>query len=304
MKEIIYYNRLTGQREAEKVYGQKAIDFLYGQGRFSRWIGRFFLNFISRSVWPSRLYGFWQKTRWSRRKVLPFILEFHVDPKEFLEPVSHFRSFNDFFIRKLKKEARPLEPGANRLVMPADARYLVVPNIAAADGFFVKGEKFTLETLLQDAALSASFREGAMVMARLCPVDYHRFHFPCDGVPGEARLINGHLFSVNPQAIRQNIQIFGQNKRMITRVQTPNFGEILYIEVGATSVGTIRQTFMPHRLHAKGDEKGYFSFGGSSLLLLFPPNRVVFDDDLLEYSARKIEVRGLLGQGLGRAIPY
>lgn len=301
MKQIIYFNRVTGQREVEKVYGQKGLDFLYGQGCLSRWIGRFFLSFIARYKWPSRLYGFWQKTRWSRRKIAPFIKNFQIDPKEFLEPIEHFRSFNDFFIRKLKKESRPFESGADRLTMPADARYLVFPNIAAADGFFVKGKKFTLESLLQDSSLSASFQEGSMVMARLCPTDYHRFHFPCDGVPGEPRLINGYLFSVNPQAICQNIQIFGENKRVITRVQTASFGEMLYIEVGATSVGSIQQTFIPHRLHAKGDEKGYFSFGGSSLLLLFPPNRVVFDSDLVEYSARKIEVRGLLGQGLGRA---
>ncbi len=185
--------------------------------------------------------------------------------------------------------------------MPADGRYLVFPKISASSGFVVKGEKFRLDELLQDAALARRFEEGSMVLARLCPSDYHRFHFPCDGVPGEPRLINGYLFSVNPLAIKQNIHIFSQNKRVVTSMQTEQFGEILYIEIGATSVGSIHQTFSPHQRCKKGDEKGYFSFGGSSLILLFEPGRIVFDEDLVTRSAKHQEVRGLFGQSLGHS---
>lgn len=299
MKEIVYFDRLTQKEEIERVYGEASLRLLYASSGIARWISCLLLPLVARSAWVSRLYGWIQKTRWSRCKIEPFIRVFQVDPAEFLDPVETFSSFNDFFIRKLKKEARPCVQDPCRLVMPADGRYLVFPKISASSGFVVKGEKFQLEDLLQDAALARRFAEGSMVMARLCPTDYHRFHFPCEGVPGQPRLINGYLFSVNPLAIRQNIHIFSQNKRMVTSIQTEQFGEILYIEIGATSVGSIHQTFYPHQMCKKGDEKGYFSFGGSSLILLFEPNRIVFDADLLARSAQYQEVRGLFGQSLG-----
>ena len=106
---------------------------------------------------------------------------------------------------------------------------------------------------------------------------------------------------MNPIALRQNLDILTENKRMITSLQTRYFGTVLFIEVGATYVGTIHQTYTPGVPCAKGDEKGYFSFGGSCLILLFEPNTIQFDQDLLDYSAKTIEVRGLLGQSLGKS---
>lgn len=302
MSDITYVDRLTQQEEKERIYGQVFIEILYGKGLLARLISSVILSIVSRISFLSRLYGALQKSRFSRRKVKPFIREFHIDSLEFVEPVEAFRSFNDFFIRKLKKEVRPFAQGQDVLIMPADARYLVFPNIAQADGFWVKGKKFSLKELLQDDALAARFKAGAMAMARLCPVDYHRFHFPCDGVPGTPRLINGPLYSVNPLALKHNIAIISQNKRMITVVESKVFGSILYIEIGATNVGSIHQTFTPGQPCAKGDEKGYFSFGGSCLVLLFEPNRIVFDSDLINVSSRKMEVRGLLGQSFAKKI--
>ena len=300
MTDITYVDRLTQKEEKEIVYGGVFIELLYGKGFFSRLISCVLLSFVVKSPLLSKIYGALQKSRWSRRKVKPFIRAFQIDPLEFVEPVEAFHSFNDFFIRKLKKEVRPFAEGKEVLIMPADARYLVFPNMAEADGFWVKGEKFSLRTLLQDDRLAERFEGGAMAMARLCPVDYHRFHFPCDNIPGDPRLINGPLYSVNPMALKHNIHIMSQNKRVITQLQSEVFGSILYIEIGATNVGSIHQTFTPRTPCAKGEEKGYFSFGGSCLILLFEPNRIVFDPDLIEVSERKIEVRGLLGQSLGR----
>lgn len=300
MSDITYVDRLSQKEEKEKVYGQVFIEILYGKGLLSRFISLVVLPIVARISLLSSIYGAMQKSRFSRRKVKPFIRAFHIDSLEFVEPVEAFRSFNDFFIRKLKKEVRPFAQGQDVLIMPADARYLVFPNIAQADGFWVKGKKFSLKELLQDDALAARFEGGAMAMARLCPVDYHRFHFPCDGVPGTPRLINGPLYSVNPLALKHNIEIISQNKRAITLLESKVFGSVLYIEIGATNVGSIHQTFTPDQPCAKGDEKGYFSFGGSCLVLLFEPNRIVFDSDLIDVSSRKMEVRGLLGQSLGK----
>jgi phosphatidylserine decarboxylase len=301
MTDISYFDRLTQKEEKEKVYGQVFIEVLYGKGLLSRLISSLFLPIVAQIPFLSELYGAMQKSPFSRRKIKPFIKAFQIDPLEFVEPVEAFRSFNDFFIRKLKKEVRPLAQDDHVLTMPADARYLVFPNIVKADGFWVKGEKFSLTTLLRDEQLAAKFDGGAMAMARLCPIDYHRFHFPCDNIPGKPRLINGPLYSVNPMALKNNIDIIAQNKRVITVLESKVFGSILYIEIGATNVGSVNQTFTPHKPCAKGDEKGYFAFGGSCLVLLFEPNRIVFDSDLVQVSSQKMEVRGLFGQSLGRA---
>jgi phosphatidylserine decarboxylase len=171
-----------------------------------------------------------------------------------------------------------------------------------SDGFIVKGKKFSLETLLQDSDLAKQYANGSMVIARLCPTDYHRFHFPCNCIPERSYNIAGDLFSVNPLALRKNIHILSQNKRQITILHSKNFGKILFIEVGATYVGSIHQTFVPGEPYAKGDEKGYFSFGGSSLILLFEPNCIQFDQDLIEASGQRMEIRGLMGQSMGRSL--
>ena len=107
---------------------------------------------------------------------------------------------------------------------------------------------------------------------------------------------------MNPLALRKKIEILSQNKREITELQTSNFGKVLFIEVGATFVGSIHHTFSPNEAYAKGDEKGYFSFGGSSLILLFEPGRIQFDQDLIEASAGKLEVKALMGQSLGLSL--
>ena len=140
-----------------------------------------------------------------------------------------------------------------------------------------------------------------MAIVRLCPSDYHRFHFPCDCVPGQTRLINGWLYSVNPLAIKNNLDIFTQNKRTLCELETNRFGKILYLEIGATNVGSIQQTYEPFEKQPKGAEKGYFEFGGSSLILLFAKGMIQFDQDLLDATEAGLEMRCLMGQQMGVA---
>lgn len=301
-EQIIYYDRMQQVEKEEKVYGHIFLKILYGEGVFFRLLSSILLPLFARIPLLSHLYGAYQKSTLSQHKVKPFIHSFGVDTSEFLDPVDSYASFNAFFIRRLKMECRPLVSDSNSAALPADARYLVFPNIEQADGFWVKGKKFSLQELLQNEALAKRYAKGAMVIARLCPVDYHRFHFPCQCIPGAPKLINGPLFSVNPMALKRNIAYLTENKRMITELQTVPFGQVLYLEVGATYVGSIEQTYTPEATYAKGEEKGYFAFGGSCLILLFEPGRIVFDQDLIDHSARKMEVRALLGQSMGRSL--
>lgn len=299
MNDIIYIDRVSGKEHVEKVYGKAFIEALYGTSLFSRILSFLFLSILSRSNIISFLWCSFQKSRLSRFKVKPFIKAFNVDPSEFLDPIESFKCFNDFFIRKLTPSCRPIVSGETKAILPADARYLVYDNIKNVSGFLIKGHKFSLEELLLDSHLAQKYASGSMVIARLAPVDYHRFHFPIDCTPSEPQLIPGRLYSVNPTALKKDINILTRNKRMTTNLSSKTFGDVLYIEVGATNVGSIHQTFSPEKQHEKGDEKGYFSFGGSCLIILFEPSKIKFDQDLLDASSRKIEVLGKLGQSLG-----
>lgn len=293
MKAIEVVDRLTQTKETEKIYGGKSLHLLYTPP-FS-----FFLQpLICRSAWVSQFYGWLQSKPKSQKKILPFIKKFEINTEEFTDPVETFRSFNDFFIRKLKPSARPIDSNPQKIIMPADGRYLFYPNIQETDGFVVKNQKFNLSSLLQDPQLAAKYEQGSLVIARLCPTDYHRYHFPIDCVPSKSICINGSLYSVNPIATRKRIHIFSENKRELTTLKTKQ-GNVLFIEIGATNVGSIHQTYQPEKPYSKGIEKGYFSFGGSSILMLFPHNFLNFDRDLLELSQHHQEIKCLMGQSLG-----
>jgi phosphatidylserine decarboxylase len=300
MEPILFKDRATGTIHEEKVYFKDAIAFLYGKSWLSKLFGSPVTFLISRYPFFSAMFGWWNKLPITKNKIRPFIERYHVNPEEFLEPIDRFQSFNDFFIRKLKVKARPIAIGKNAAICPADGRYLFYADISQEDGFLVKGQKFCLEDLLQDASLAAKYQQGAMVIVRLCPTDYHRYHFPVDCIPRRTTLINGYLYSVNPIALKQNIHILVQNKRVICKLDSNEFGEVLFLEVGATNVGSINQTYAPSKACCKGEEKGYFSFGASTLILLFEPGRIEFDPDLLEDSRNRIEIFCLMGQSMGR----
>lgn len=291
---IQYIDRKTGRVCIEKVFGERILELLYGDGLVSRIFYYTLLPLLSHSFLVSHIYGYLKKLPSSRSQIEPFIREYGIDTTEFAE--AEFRSFNDFFIRKLKPDCRPIVFDPHRAALPADGRYLVYP---VFDRFFVKGQEFSLESFLQDPVLARRFAEGSMLIARLCPVDYHRFHFPCDGVASSAKLINGPLYSVNPIAIRKRVAILSENKRMVTEIDTKSFGTILYVEIGATSVGSIRQTYPPNASVCKGQEKGYFEFGGSCIVLLFEKGRIAFDSDLIENTKKGFETLCHFGESMG-----
>lgn len=290
MKKLYYIDRETGKKREEKVYGSAFIHLFYGDGFFSKGFG-LLLHLVAKVPFFSRAYGALQKSSRSKKKVRPFVDMYEVDSSEFADSVDSYQSFNDFFIRKLKP--RPID--ASGAILPADGRYKIFEKTEDLQKIAIKGKQFSLSTLLGDAALAKRYEEGSIVMARLCPVDYHRFHFPCAGMPGKPRAINGPLYSVNPVALRTNAAILSENKRVITELESDLFGLVQYIEIGATFVGSIKQTYYPNQPCKKGDEKGYFEFGGSCLLLLFEPGVISYDKELIS----NLEVRAKFGQRLG-----
>jgi phosphatidylserine decarboxylase len=296
VEPIRYYDRYTQTVKTEKVYGERWLRYAYDNP-----VGLFFVWLVFRRVWFSKWYGRKMNKRSSALSILPFIAEYDIDVDEFAKSAFDFKTFNEFFYRALKPEARPIVPEEGVAVLPADGRHLVFPIVEKADGFYVKGMKFELQELLGDRALAENYAGGAMLISRLCPVDYHRFHFPVEGIPFEPRLINGWLYSVNPVALRRRLRYLVENKRVVTLVESPQFGTVAMVEVGATNVGSIQQSHVPRRPAAKGSEKGFFAFGGSCVITIFAKGRIRFESDLVTQSAQYLETYAKMGDRLGTA---
>ena len=293
---IQIYNRESKCVEVEQVYGEAWLRWVYETP-----IGRLaLLLFVRRAIF-SKLMGWRMNMRASSRKILPFVLKYNIDSGEFSKNVLLYRTFNEFFSRGLKKEARPVTPGDHIAILPADGRHLVFPDVSAANGFWVKGRKFSLNELLGSVELARRFENGAMLISRLAPVDYHRFHFPVSGIPSVPQKINGYLYSVNPIALRQNIRYLIENKRSLTLIDSPEFGQVAMVEIGATAVGSIQNLYAEGIRVQKGESKGFFEFGGSCVITLFQKGRIQFSDDLLEQSSMHRETYALMGTPLGEA---
>ena len=292
---IEYFNRYTGRIETEQVYGVGYMQFTYGNP-----LGKLALHGLVKRAAFSRWYGRRMDHPASGRKVAPFISSYGLNAAEFAEAPAAFKTFNEFFYRKLKPGARPVDPDPDSAAFPADGRHLGFQKISSCPGIFVKGKVFNLDRLFHDTALAATYRDGAVVLSRLCPVDYHRFHFPVGGVAEKSTLINGSLFSVNPIALRQNINILVENKRFRSAIESPEFGRVTMFEVGATNVGSVEFTFVPGTRVAKGAEKGFFKFGGSLTMTFFEKGRIQLAEDLIANSAVGRELYAKMGDWMGR----
>lgn len=298
MNSLKVFDRTTRSIQEEPVYGDRTLAFLYGNSIFSRTLGAAIRYGVAHFPTLSVIYGKLQKLPSSKRKIAPFVTKYHIKATEFEKSIDQFTSFNDFFIRKLRPESRPIAETA--AVLPADARYKIIPKISDAQ-FLVKGRAFNLEEFLGSETLARKFADGSMVVARLCPLDYHRFHFPCDGIAGSITPINGYLYSVNPIALYHNWKILAENRRVLTILESPLFGTVAIVEIGATCVGEIYQAFPEGDAVHKGDEKGYFSFGGSAMVILFQKGSIQFSSDLLN-TPEGLEIVGKMGQPLGEPV--
>ncbi len=297
VEAIRYFNRHSGALETEEVYGEGFLRWSYGNP-----LGAISLEAFVKRPFFSAWYGRRMDRPQSASRIEAFISKYGLDRAEFLDEIRDYQSFNEFFYRKLNQTARPIDLLDSGVSFPADGRHLGFSRASEISGVFVKGQKFDLAALLGDQDLASRYTDGALVLSRLCPVDYHRFHFPVAGIPGATRMISGPLYSVNPIALRRRLAYLWTNKRTITELETECFGRVLLLEIGATCVGTIRQTFTPGVAVVKGAEKGYFAFGGSSTITIFEPGVIQLESDLLENSARQIELYAQFGSRMGHSI--
>ena len=245
-----------------------------------------------------RFYGWLQARPRSRRKIPSFVRKYSINLEEIEYPANEYPDFNAFFTRRLKPGARPFAPDADTLACPADGKVLVYQQLLEGARIPVKGASVPLKLLLDSEEEAHAYLHGSALVVRLAPYDYHRFHFPDSGEAGPTRVVPGRYYIVNPLGLARVPGVFWRNKRAITEINSDGFGRIACVEVGGFAVGSIVQSYTPGRVF-RGQEKGYFQFGGSTLVLLFEPGTVDFDDDLKEDSGRGTEVHVQAGNRIG-----
>ena len=290
-KPIKYIERTTGQIKIENVYGEKWLDWLYHNP-----VGEATLWTIAKRKIVSSVYGDMMDKESSASKIQPFIKEYNVDIN--IAQKQNFTSFNDFFTRKLKPEARPIVADSLAVASPADGKILAYSNVKNSD-FYIKGFRFNVQSFLSNPELAKKYKDGSMIVFRLAPPDYHRYHFPVSGATSSSNTkIEGDYYSVNPLALRKKAEIFWLNKREYGVIKNPVFGDVVMVEVGATMVGSMIQTYKGN-IVKKGEEKGYFKFGGSTVVLLFEKDKIKIDDDLLINSSKGLETTIKMGEQIG-----
>lgn len=299
-KEIQYFNRSEKKIEIEKVYGDLFVKLLY-QSMCGKFLAPIFAN-----KYLSKAYGSIQSTMLTQLKVPKFVKNFNIDLSEY-EPGSvkvanqelSYKHFNEFFIRKFKSGVRPFI--TDERIMPAfcEARYFGYDKMDKDVTVPVKGKYLNAIDLIGDADTAKQFVGGPLLIARLCPVDYHRYHYPDHGKTIESYPIHGEFHSVNPIALKNKPDIFIENERRISILNTKNFGKLAYIEVGAVMVGKIVQSHDEKKSFRRGQEKGYFLFGGSTVILIGQPGAWTPSADIVENTINGMETYIKLGDEIG-----
>lgn len=296
--EIQFFNKMTGKMDRELVYGDKMVEWLYKSSS-----GKLFSEILVKS-WISKAYGSLQDLPFSRNKIVKFVNDFNINLDDFLPEdgrgaADPYSSFNQFFIRRFKPGKRLFPASPFDFGAPAEARYYGYDSIRDDELVPVKGKFLNSPLLLANEKWQDVFKDGPCLLARLCPVDYHRYHYPDNGRVLDHYPVHGKLHSVNPLALREKADIFATNERVVTILETENFGKLAYVEVGAIMVGKIVQSGSLENFK-RGDEKGYFLFGGSTVIVLGEKGRWSPSGDIVENTKKKLETYVHLGTAIAK----
>ena len=281
------YDRRTDTYEEIVQYGAGKLAFLYNNP-----LGRLLLG-IAVSPFVSNAYA-WKNSRKSSAKKIPgFIKEHNIDMSDYED--REYKSFTDFFTRKIRYGKRPVDMTPEALISPADSKLLVY-EIEKDTTLRIKGRTYTADEILEDSENAGEFAGGYALVFRLTVDDYHRFCYPDRGCLISRRLIKGKLHTVSP--VSKDHKIYMENTRSVNLLKTENFGTVAYIEVGAMLIGRIVDNGTD--VFEKGQEKGYFEPGGSTVVILV--KNVEIDKDIMEQSASGIETKVRYGERIGRAL--
>jgi len=265
-----------------------AVSFLY-----NTLPGRLCLNLLVRTIF-SKTAGMILDSKTTRVFIRGFIKRNQIDMDAYT--ALKYRSFNDFFKRQIKKELRPFPDNPFDLAAPCDGKLMVYP-ISPCSDFHIKNTVYTIYDLLQDEPLAHEFMGGLCLVYRLMPDNYHRYSYIDDGVSIDHKKIKGKLHAVRPIA-QQRYKVFAQNAREFEVLQTKHFGKVVQMEVGALFVGRITNHNMGCNFK-RGDEKGMFEFGGSTVIMLFQQNSIELDEAIFTSTLENKETIVTMGLKIG-----
>ncbi len=283
------YDRRTGKYIESAQYGQSKLEFLYGNA-----FGRIILKIVISPV-TSRFYGWLKRQRSTVKDIKPFIEEYGIDMNDFED--REYVSFADFFTRKIREGARPVCREPHSFISPADSKLLVY-RISEDLMMEIKGRSYTVSELVGGREDVSSFNGGYALVFRLSMDDYHRYCFVGNGRMTSSYSIRGKLHTVS--SISKDHKIYKENSRVVNRYETEDFSDIIQIEVGALLVGRIVNH--PAEVFSKGEEKGYFEPGGSTIIILVKKDIINIDDDIIEESDKGIETKVRYGERIGTGI--
>lgn len=255
--------------------------------------GRCILKFLTKPE-LSKLVGKFLDSKYSCFLIPYFIKKNNIDMSVYKE--EKYRCFNDCFCREIREEYRPIDKREDAFIAPCDGllsayrikKDLVIP---------VKQSSYSIKDLLKDEKLANEYLDGTCLVFRLCVNHYHRYCYPDSGIKGENVFVPGILHTVRPVALR-NVPVFTENSREYTILDTDNFGKVVQMEVGAMLVGKIDNYHHEGEFH-KGEEKGKFLYGGSTIILLLKKDKVKFTQKIFDYTDRQKEIPVKMGQKIG-----
>ncbi|MBE6709077.1 MAG: phosphatidylserine decarboxylase [Ruminococcaceae bacterium] len=263
---------------------------------YHTWAGGVLLKLLT-ARWLSKTAGFLLDRGVSKCLVKGFIKRNGIDMSRFEE--GPFKSFNSFFTRHLLPDHFNVDEAEDSFVSPADGK-ISVYRIEKNGKFEIKGYSYTVETLLQDVSLADKYMGGLCIVVRLAVDDYHRYIYVDDCSHEGEKFIKGRLHTVQPVALGAR-RVFTENCRSVTVLHTKNFGDVAQIEVGAMMVGRIVNNHESGSF-ARGDEKGRFEFGGSTIVLLVEKDKIVLDPEFYENSENESETVVRCGEKIGEKI--
>lgn len=272
------YSRENKDYYEHKEAGDLGLRFLY-----NTILGRLILKFlVGQKV--SKMSGKYNDSKHSLKKIKKFVEKNKINMDDFIE--EDYKNFNDFFTRTIKEEKRPMTKNPKRFISPADSKVLAY-DITDDLMLTIKGSTYSLNELVNNEEDLSEFKNGKCLVFRLCVDDYHHYCYPDSGKLLKYNIIDGKLHTV--RSISSKYKIYKVNQREYSILETENFDKIVYIEVGAMMVGKIvnnvQETF------TKGEEKGYFKLGGSTIVILLKENELILDKDIVNNSKNDIETQ-------------
>jgi phosphatidylserine decarboxylase len=243
----------------------------------------------------SRACGAFLSSPRSKFLIKPFVRKAGIDLNDYLP--TDYRCFNDCFTRQIRPEKRPVAQEPEALIAPCDG-YLSAYPIQEDTVIPAKMSRYTIPGLLGSQEEARRFRDGYCLVFRLGVDNYHRYCYVDDAAPGPTRIIPGRLYTVRPVAL-ERIPVFTENTRAVTLLETAHFGTVAQLEVGALLVGRIENH--PHDgTVRRGQEKGMFLYGGSTVIVLLEKDRAVLPGEYIEATAQGLECPVRYGQDIGR----